>query len=443
MDEAVSWRDRKVDLTGIEARSSVSNVSERSTTVDREAALERYRRHVNLGFARLAALTNLPVEVSSEGSVVVDERGQQYLDCGGYGVFILGHRHPAVTEAVKAQLDCHPLTTRLLINAELASAAEILAGVTPAGLDYVQFTNSGAEAVEVGVKIARLNGKHKLIAMQGGYHGKTMGALSITGRPHYQQPFRPLLPDVRFIPFGDMVALEDSLVELGSQSCVILEPVQAEGGVIFPAEGYLREVKDACTRHDALLILDEIQTGLGRLGAWWGADREEIVPDVLLVGKGLSGGVVPVAAAVATGAAFDALNRDPLLHSSTFAGNPLAMAAAQAAIGALQHQELPERANKLGRELLQSLRAILSAKCPELISEVRGVGLLIGIELKAAHVAGDFMFGLLRRNIVVSNSLNSQCVVRLTPPAILTKAECAWLLAAVEEVSIELSRRYG
>lgn len=422
---------------------TASALSKRSAVVDRDATLERYRRHVNFGFARLAELMSLPVEVSSAGSLVLDERGRKYLDCGGYGVFILGHRHPAVIEAVKAQLDCHPLTTRLLINAELANTAETLAAVTPAGLDYVQFTNSGAEAVELGIKIARLNGKHKLIAMQGGYHGKTMGALSVTGRPHYQQPFRPLLPDVQFIPFGDIDSLEISLLRSGDQSCVILEPVQAEGGVVIPPDGYLQGVRDACVRHNALLILDEIQTGLGRLGVWWGADREEILPDVLLVGKGLSGGVVPVAATVATASAFGALNHDPLLHSSTFAGNPLAMAAARAAIDTIQLHELPARANELGDQILRALRSTLRTNCPGLVSEVRGVGLLIGIEFEAAHVAGDFMFDLLQRNVIVSNSLNSQCVIRLTPPAILTETERDWLLDAVEEVSLKLGHRYG
>lgn len=413
------------------------------TVSDRQVTLKRYGRHVNRGLAKLADFMDLPVEVASDGCLVWDETGRAYLDCGGYGVFILGHRHPRVIQAVRAQLESHPLATRVLLNAELAEAAESLAAVAPDGLDYVHFTNSGAEAVEVGIKLARLNGKHKLIAMRGGYHGKTMGALSVTGRPQYREPFLPLLPEVQFVDFGDVEGLEGALRQNGGGSCVILEPVQAEGGVIIPPEGYLRNVEDVCARHGAFLILDEIQTGLGRLGSWWGADIEGIVPDVRLVGKGLSGGVVPVAAAVATGSAYEALNKDPLLHSSTFAGNPLAMAAARAAVGAIEHENLTARARGLGERILEPLRAILQEACPNMVSEVRGKGLLIGIEFGAAHVAGDFMFGLLQRDVVVSHSLNAQRVVRLTPPATLTQAGVDWLLDAAREAAHELGRRYG
>src|SRR5262249_17870045 len=202
-------------------------------------------------------------------------------------------------------------------------AAATLANVAPKGLSYVSFASSGTEATEIGIKIACLNRKTKLIAMKGGFHGKTLGALSICGRPHYRTPFLPLLPSVEFVPFGDIEALSLSLAASGENSCVVLEPVQGEAGVIVPPAGYLRTVRDLCDQNGAFLILDEIQTGLGRLGAWWGADREAISPDILLVGKGLSGGCVPVAAAVTTPRAFEPLNRDPLLHSSTFGGNPL------------------------------------------------------------------------------------------------------------------------
>ncbi len=177
-----------------------------------------------------------------------------------------------------------------MLNPELANAAASLAAVAPDPLTYVGFTNSGAEATELGIKLARLNGKSKLIAMTGGFHGKTLGALSVTGRRQYQDPFMPLLPDVHFIPYGDSSALHDILSQVGNQAGVILEPVQGEGGVIVPPAGYLREVFDLCRQHGAFLILDEIQTGLGRLGVWWGANREDITPDVMLVGKGLSGG---------------------------------------------------------------------------------------------------------------------------------------------------------
>src|SRR5260221_5125775 len=241
---------------------------DQSALPERQTVLQQYRRYVNSGFAKLNELMGMPLEVRSAGNLVFDEEDIAYLDCGGYGVFLLGHCHTTVIEAVKAQLERHPLSTRLLLNPELARAAESLARVTPEGLDFVCFTNSGAETTEVGIKIARLNRKDKLISMQGGFHGKTMGALSVTGRPHYQAPFYPLLPDVQFIPFGEADALKKALMLAGDESCVILEPIQAEGGVIIPPTGYLREVQELCRQYGAFLILDEIQTGMGRLGSW-------------------------------------------------------------------------------------------------------------------------------------------------------------------------------
>ena len=418
--------------------TGAKETSASTSTWDRDAVLERYRRHVNVGLAKLGEFMNLPLEVRSDGCLVFDEHGEAYLDCGGYGVFILGHHHPAIIEAVREQLDRHTLATRVLLNPDLARAAETLAGVAPRGLDYVFFTNSGTEATEAGIKIARLNGKRRLIATHGGFHGKTMGALSVTGRPHHQDPFRPLLPDVEFIRYGDADALREALKDRGDESCVILEPVQAEGGVNIPPEGYLRDVEAICREAGAFFIMDEIQTGLGRLGAWWGADREAVVPDAILVGKILSGSAVPVGALVSTASAWETLNRNPLLHTSTFAGNPLAMAAAHAAVTTLKRDEIPERARVLGAEILQTVRGIMEEQCPDLIVEVRGVGLLIAIEFKADYLAGDFMAQLLQRHVVVSHSLNTNRVMRLTPPAVLGESEKQWLFNAVGEAAREM-----
>jgi putrescine aminotransferase len=408
---------------------------------DASEVVELYRRHVNSGLARLANMLNMPVETRSQGCLVYDAHDKAYLDCGGYGVFITGHCHPVVVDAVRRQLERHPLATRMLLSPELAYAAQALARVTPGDLNYVCFASSGAEAVEIGLKIARLNGKTRLIATEGGFHGKTLGALSIGGRARYREPFLPLLPDVEFVPFGDASALRTALMRDGERTCVILEPVQGEAGVIIPPPGYLRDVQGLCREHGALLVLDEIQSGLGRLGTWWGADRDDVEPDVMLVGKGLSGGCVPVAAAVATPAAYAALNRDPFLHSSTFAGNPLAMAAARAAVEVIDNENLVERARDIGEKLLASLRRVFEEDCPGLAREVRGVGLLIGVEFPADHLAGDFLLELLKRRVIVSTSLSAHRVVRFTPPAVLNEAQIEWLLGAVSEAAVAVARR--
>ena len=409
----------------------------------RQAVRQRHQRYVNRSFGKLAGVMNLPVEVRSEGCLVYDETGAAYLDCGGYGVFLMGHCHPKVVAAVKAQLERHPLATRGLLNLELVEAAETLISVAPRGMQYAFFANSGAEATELGLKLARLHGKTKLIAMHGGYHGKTLGALSVTARAHFQDPFRPLLPDVRFVPYGDATALEAALVEQGNQSAVILEPVQGEGGAIAPPLGYLRQVADLCQRYGALLILDEIQSGLGRLGHWWGADREGITPDIMLVGKGLSGGVVPVSAVVATAEAYEPLNNDFILHSSTFAGSPLAMAAAKSAVEVIRDENLVQRAGVMGERMRSNLRTLLAEACPGLVVDVRGVGLLIGIEFTSSDLAGELMMKLLERRIILSHSLNSHRVLRLTPPALLTEEQCAWLFTAIYEAGREMQKDAG
>lgn len=417
----------------------INKIKRNKTTLARTEVLDLYKAHVNLGFGKLAELIHLPIEQFSDGCLVYDENNNPYLDCGGFGVFILGHRHPEVIRAVKKQLDLHPMATRSLINSTMARTAKQLVEVTPVGLDYVFFTNSGAESVELGLKLARLHGKTNVIAMEGGFHGKTMGALSVTGKLAYQEPFLPLLSNIEFVPYGDTQGLEKRLNSNKGSACVILEPVQGEAGVIIPPVGFIREIHQLCQINNAFLIVDEIQTGMGRLGHWWGIEPFDICPDIMLVGKGLSGGVVPVGAVLATKSAFEPLNRDPLLHSSTFAGNPLALAAASAAIGTLKAEGLVQRAQLLGKEILSTLQAILHPKYEHLIREIRGQGLLIGIEFHEAHVAGEFLLKLLDQRVIVSNSLNTHKVLRFTPPAILSQEQLNWLYKAIAEAAMQVS----
>lgn len=412
-------------------------MSERSTVID------SYRRHINSGMARLAGFVGMHIEARSSGSLIYDDTGRAFLDCGGYGVFITGHCHPAVVGAVRAQLERHPLSSRSMLSREVADAATALAAIAPGDLSYVCFANSGAEASELGIKLARLAGKSTMISMQGGFHGKTLGALSISGRPRYRTPFEPLLPDTLQIPFGDAEALDAAVASHGERACVILEPVQGEAGVIIPPDGYLRDVATICRRHGALLVLDEIQSGLGRLGTLWGCDREGIAPDVLLVGKGLSGGCIPVSAVVATPHVFEPLNRDPVLHTSTFAGSPLAAVAARAAIEVITTENLAARAHEIGTRLLTDIRATMQNSCAPLIHEVRGRGLLIGIDFHHEHVAGDFILELGRLGVLTSTSLNSPRVVRFTPPAILDDAEIDWLRDAVSTAANTIMRRHA
>lgn len=397
----------------------------------RRRILDLYDRHVSRGLARIAEQTGLPVEVRSAGSRVWDADGRDYLDCGGYGVFILGHRHPDVLRAVHEQLDRHPLATRAMLSPELAHASELLARKAPEGLEYVYFALSGSEAIEVAIKLARANGRRRLIAMEGGFHGKTMGALSVTSRPVFQRPFLPLLPDVSTVPFGDVAALGAALEGDPRKACVVVEPVQGEGGVRVPPPGYLRAVADACREAGALLVVDEVQTGLGRLGSWWGCASEGVIPDVLVVGKALGGGCVPVSAVVATEAVFTPLSRSPRLHSSTFSGAPLLMAAVRAALEVMERDDVVGRARSLGEQLRGEIEALAAEVGSGVVREVRGCGLLIGIELAHPAMAGAATAELLRQRVVASGTLSAENVLRLSPPATLTGEEVGWLLTAL------------
>jgi len=421
-------------ITAIAEDTTVSPVAEDTQPAPDRAHIARlYREHLSAGRAVLGTVLGGMLETASDGAWVYTEDGRRYLDFGGYGVFILGHRHPAVTAAVHRQVDTHPLAGRVFLEPVAARAAQALAGRTPDGLDHVHFVNSGAEATEAGLKLARAHGHTALVSTAGGYHGKTLGALSATANPKYQQPFLPLLPDSSVLPYGDTDALAARLAALGEQACVIVEPVQGEGGVRIPPPGYLAEAGRLCRTYGAFLIVDEIQTGLGRLGSWWGMDAEDVHPDVLLVGKGLSGGVVPVAAMVATAAAYRPFSRDPYLHTSTFAASPIACAAAWAAVEALDREGVIERAAALGDRLLAGVRNACTPYTGGLVREVRGRGLLIGLEFAEEQTVGELILELVGRGILVNHSLNDSRVLRLTPPAIVGDEEVWLFLATLSE----------
>ncbi|MEY9988225.1 putrescine aminotransferase [Streptomyces sp. V4I8] len=385
-----------------------------------EHVLGLYRTHLSKGRATLAELFGAHMEVESQGAWLTTRDGKRFLNAGGYGVFIMGARHPVVMESVERQLRNHPVATRILLEPTAALAAEAVASVTPPELERVHFSLSGAEAVETGLKLARANGFKRTVAMTGGYHGKTLGALSATANEVYQRPFKPLMPDFVHLPYGDASALEAELAAHPGKVCVVVEPVQGEGGVIIPPQGYLKQVEELVRAYEQFLILDEIQSGFGRLGVWWGADREGVVPDVLLTGKALGGGVVPVSAAVATRKAYRPFDKDPYLHTSTFSAQPLLMAAVQGAIRAMHQERLVTRARDLGSMLLPRIAEVARRNIPDLLVDVRGQGLLIGVELTEAGLAGELLIELFNHRVIANHSMNGSSVVRFTPPAVLT-----------------------
>jgi putrescine aminotransferase len=405
-----------------------------------EAVLRGMEQFVNPGLARVYRFMGLDaVEADGEGAVVRDEEGREYLDCaGGYGVFIHGYRHPRLLAAARRQLERLPLSSRVLMSRPAVELAELLAAVTPGDLRYSFFVNSGAEAVEAALKFARAaTGRPRLIACHGAFHGKTLGALSVTGRALYQDPFRPLVPEVSFVPYGDSDALAAAMDD--RVAAVIVEPIQGEGGVVVPPPGYLPAVRAITRKWGSLLIVDEVQTGMGRTGWLWACQNEPGVdPDLLCISKGLSGGVVPVGAVVGTPQVWRFLEEAPLIHTSTFGGNPLACAVAAEAIRVVVEEGLAERARAVGDAwLLPALKAV-AGRHPRLIREVRGRGLMIGLETAAAGVAGALMAALFQRRILAVYTLNNDRVIRLLPPLVIARSQLERVLDALEEALSDL-----
>lgn len=357
-----------------------------------------------------------------DGAYVWDTDGNRYLDLvSGIAVNALGHAHPAIVAAVTEQIGKLAHTSNLYINKpalELAERLLDLAGVT----GKVLFSNSGAEAVETALKLSRRTGRSKLVATEGAFHGRTMGALTLTGQFPKRTPFEPLLPGVTHIPFGDTKALEDAVD--GETAAFIVEPIQGEQGVVVPPEGYLQAAREITAKHGALLIVDEIQTGLGRLGSWFAFQQVGVVPDIFTLAKGLGAGL-PMGACVAVGDA--AALFEPGHHGTTFGGNPVVAAAALAMLDAIAAEGLVDQAAVVGKEIAAGVEELAHPK----IAGVRGAGLLIGIllrepESKAVTAAAE------RHGYLVNPAQPD--VIRLAPPLILSHDDAARFVADLPKV---------
>jgi putrescine aminotransferase len=379
-------------------------------------------------------------EDHAEGCLVTDSTGRVFLDClGGVGTLSVGYTHPRVVAAVKNQLDKMAFSSRMLFNAPQAKLAQKLAEITPGDLQFSFFCNSGTEAAEAAIKIARKKtGRTRLLSTEGGYHGKTYGALSVSGRDKYKKPFLPLVPDCVQIPFNDIAALESTLDE--SVAAFIVEPIQGEGGINVPDDEYLRAARRRCDEVGALLIFDEVQTGLGRTGKMWGCDWAGVAPDMMMLAKALSGGCVPIGAVVGTASVWEIWQENPLIHSTTFGGNPLACAAGLAMIEVLENENLVARSLTQGEKLMGALGAV-QKKHTKYIKEVRGRGLMIGVEFSHEDIGGLVIGGLAQRNVLAAYTLNNPTVIRFEPPLVIDDEQIVWAARAFEEAveqSLEL-----
>lgn len=399
-----------------------------------DETIEKYTEYVNPSLASLMRFAGFgDVEWTAQGTRVTDVSGSEYIDClGGYGVFCLGHRHPDVVAAVSDQLGKMPLSSKIFFNKPLADLAEAIAKIAPGDLKYSFFCNSGAEAVEAALKAARITtGRSEFVSTVAGFHGKSMGSLSATGRDVYKKPFQPLIPGFDHVPFGDADAA--AKVINSNTAAMIVEPIQGEGGIRVPSADYLPKLREICTKNGALLIVDEVQTGMGRTGRMFASEHWGVAPDIMTMAKALGGGVMPIGAMVGTAAVWDAVfSENPLMHTSTFGGNQLACRAALAAIEVTLREKLPERSARMGEIFIGGLRKIMD-KYPKALMDVRGMGLMIGIEFTHEDIGELAISGLSRRGVIAAYTLNNPKVIRFEPPLIITEDEIKTVLAALDE----------
>ncbi|MDD2430709.1 MAG: aspartate aminotransferase family protein [Firmicutes bacterium] len=426
--------------------------------LDRKSIIDLHREYGNTALVSLLGMLNFDkLFVKAEGVKVWDSDGNLYLDfLGGYGSLNTGHNHPYVIESIMKVKE-RPNFLQASLPALAGVLANNIAEITPGDLKHCFFGNSGAEAVEGALKVARITtGKPAIISTGGSFHGKTMGALSLTGREKYQQPFKPLVPSCDKVPFNDIEALEERLKKQ-DVAAFIVEPIQGEGGIIIPDKGYLKAVEELCHKYGALFIADEIQTGLGRTGKMFACEWDEAKPDIMCIAKSISGGIMPASLFITTEEIWNKAygsKEKCLLHTTTFGGNTWAAAAGIAALEVIIRENLPQKALELGDYLLGELNRLKEKH--GLIKEVRGRGLLIGLEFEepkgmldkisggALTKASQEYFGSLvagelqnKYGIITAYTLNNPNVIRLEPPLIVTKEEIDQVITALDKIFTE------
>ncbi|GCE25518.1 putrescine aminotransferase [Dictyobacter alpinus] len=408
-----------------------------------ETTVENFAKYYNSGFIEYRksvaeAGDFASVEWTGRGATFRDVMGKEYIDClGGFGVFNLGWAHPKVIGAVQAQLQKSPLPTQELLDPLRGMLAHLLAEITPGDIQYSFFVGSGTEAVEGAMKVAKLyTRKSGFIAAVRGFHGKTTGSLSLTGKSIFRRPAMPLHNNIYHVPFGDAEAIEQQLSiakEVGNDiAAVVLEPIQGEAGAIVPPDDYWPRVRQLCDEHEVLLIADEVQTGLGRTGKLWGVDHWDVAPDIITSAKALGGGVMPIGAFMASPKIWSVFNSNPFIHTSTTGGNPLACAAAIAAINVTLEENLVEQAAEKGEYFIKHLKEI-AARHSDIYTDITGKGLLIGQHFVNDDIGYEIASGLFKRGVLISGTLNNSRVIRIEPPLVMTMDEIDTVLNRLED----------
>jgi putrescine aminotransferase len=414
-------------------------------------SIENFNEHVNPGWLeyRKSVSTDATfVEWEDSQETFKDTHGNEFIDClGGFGVYTAGHRNPEIVKAVQAQLNRYALHSQELVDPLRGYLAKLVSMCTPGDLKYAFFCNGGAEAVEMALKLARLaSGKHYYISTVNGFHGKSLGAVSVTGKGTYRKPYLPIIQGVQHVEFGNAGAAEaaiKNLIAVGETVAgMIVEPIQGEAGIVLPPEGYLKQLREICDRYDVFLIFDEIQTGMGRTGTLWACEGYDVVPDIMTFGKAFGGGVMPITGIIARPHLWtDELKENPwVLGSPTFGGNPLACAAAIAAIKFTIENDLPGQISEKGDYFMGKLFD-LQKKHPILV-DVRGKGFLIGLEYPTPEIGWAVSKGLFKRGVMTGGTLNNAKVNRIEPPGIIRYETIDLILEKLDETLTEVAEAF-
>jgi putrescine aminotransferase len=445
-EDALEYSSRWLDLihsTGFPPEAEAKKIIEESR--------ENFADHFNKGWLEYRKSVTeagdwASVEWTGQGAVFKDVLGREYLDfLGGFGMMNLGWCHPDVVSAVKAQLERSPMPSQELIDPLRGVLAKLMSEITPGNLKYSWFAASGTESIEAAIKIAKLyTGRAAFIVAVKAFHGKTMGSLSMMGKSDYRAPMGPMYAGpVYHVPFGDAEAVEKQLeicdkVGIGVAG-VIFEPIQGEAGAIVPPDDFWPRIRAATKKYGAMLIADEVQTGLGRTGKLWGVDNWSVVPDILSVAKSLGGGVMPVSAVCTTEEIFQPMMYpNPFMHTTTTGGGALACAAAIASIHVTLRERLWEQAAQKGDYLMPILQKF-AAQYPQIYEKITGKGLLIGMHFKTPEIGYKVAAGLFKRGILVSGTLTSAQTIRIEPPLIITQEQLDILLDRLEDTLKEIA----
>ncbi len=403
-----------------------------------------------LKYRKSVSTNSAVVEWSDHDNVCEGLYGEEFIDClGGFGIYTCGHRNTEIMDTVKAQLDHQALHSQELLDPLRGYLAKAVADITPGDLQYCFFTNGGAEAVEMALKLARIaTGGRWYISTVGAFHGKTMGAISMGGKYTYRVPYTPMVQQVQHVEYGnaeDARKAIRNLVAVGEKvAAVIVEPIQGEAGVIIPPKGYLKELRAICDEYGVALIFDEIQCGMGRTGTMWRCEAEDVVPDILTYGKAFGGGIMPITGIICRPHMWtqELVDNPWLLGSPTFGGNPVCCSAAIATIKYMIDHDIPGQCAEKGVQLKEGLEA-LKKKYPTIIDDVRGIGLMLAVEFATCDIGYSIAKGLFARGVMTAGTLvNAKCI-RFEPAAVITKEQIQAVIERMDAAILDTKEEFN